>query len=71
VKNTPLDPRVARMRAEVERHLMEIADLFVTGTKLTFIARHPLDTERDVLISNDSIEEIVRGVQRAGQRETS
>lgn len=58
------------LRQDIAKHLDQISRSFKPGVKLTFIARFPGKEEQDVLVTDDSIDEIVRAAQRAGTRET-
>jgi len=54
------------LKAEVGRHLTEMAKLFKSPVLVSFIARVPHDEEGrfDVLITNDQEPEILKLIQR-------
>lgn len=47
----------------------QIAPMFVSGAKVTVIVRHPGHDDRDVLVSNDSIDDVAAAVARAKERD--
>ncbi len=55
---------VKTVAAEIERHLNEIAPLFVPGVRFTFIARVPGNDEADMLLTIDDLVMVKRLIQR-------
>ena len=63
-----MNDRVLNMHRIVERHLNEIAPLFTSGMRLTFIARNPANNEQDVLITVDDLGELGKLIERSRDR---
>jgi hypothetical protein len=57
------------MRGVVESYMDDILRLFVAGTKITVVIRPPSGDESDVLLTNDSLDEVSAAVERAKVRE--
>ncbi len=55
---------VQRVRAIIERHLNDIAPLFVAGMRVTFIARNPASDEQDMVITADDLSEVAKVIDR-------
>lgn len=61
--------KVALMRERLGRHMNQILALFVPGAKITVIIRPPGDVEREVLQTNDDLDEVSAALERAKKRE--
>lgn len=53
----------------VGKKLEEISKLYKPEVKLTFISRHPGNEEGDVLVTNDTLEELTKVLERSKARE--
>jgi hypothetical protein len=61
--------RVMTAAREVERHLLEIAKLFQPRCKITFLMRDPTTDEGDLLLTDDTLNEIIKAVERSKPRD--
>lgn len=55
-------PDVQNAGAEISRHLEQIAKLFKSGVKLTFLARNGDDGTRDMVLTDDSLDAAIRAL---------
>lgn len=53
---------------EASVHLNKIAALFTGEVKITLLVRHPGKDEQDFLLTNDDLEEVNKGIERAKNR---
>jgi len=53
---------------EAQRHLNIIASMFKDGAKLTLLVRAPGNDDADFCLTNDDLEEAIKGLNRRKQR---
>lgn len=64
--------KVSWMRSELSYYMTEILRrLFIPGSKITVLVRPPGDVEREVLQTNDDLDEVARAIERSKQREST
>jgi hypothetical protein len=65
-----MSDKLKRARAIIANQLGEWADeLFAPDMKLTFIARHPTNSERELVISDDDMKAVAEVAIRSSKRE--
>lgn len=57
------------MRREIASRMVEIAEMFVPGAKVTVLIRHPADDRADVCITDDEFPNLIAMLQRCQARE--
>lgn len=62
------DHSVRLMHARCTQHLEQIAELFKKDAKITLVVRMPGFPERDVLLTDDTIEGIAEVLERSKSR---
>lgn len=60
--------KVKAASAEAAVHLNRIASLFVGDVKITLFVRTPGKDEQDFLLTNDSLDEVSKGIERSKLR---
>jgi hypothetical protein len=65
--------RVERMRQEAAYHLDQIAKLFVPAMKITLVVRNPErpDGSQDVLLTDDTVPEVIAALKLLAERPES
>lgn len=64
-----MSEKVARLSRTLTQILVRhVRPLFVVGVKLTIIARYPGCDESDVLVTDDSIDELIKLLERSRNR---
>jgi hypothetical protein len=66
-----VSPRVAEVRAEVERALSVLALNWTPDTTFTFIARNPNHSDREMIVTSDPDLEAVAALLASHQTSTS
>jgi hypothetical protein len=56
--------KLADLHRVIANHAGEIADLFKSGAKVSIVVRNPSLADGDVFISDDSIDEVQRALDR-------
>jgi hypothetical protein len=51
-------------RWEVEKKLQELGDVFAEHVKLTFLMRNPEEPDGSMIITSDTLPEIIKAVQK-------
>ncbi len=59
-----------RVAAKIKTLMAETSKHFVDDVKLTFVVRHPQDIEGMIIISDDSLKDLVRDLKVYQERET-
>ena len=54
--------------SEASRHLNIIASMFKDGAKLTLLVRTPRDDEADFCLTNDDLDEAIKGLERRKEK---
>lgn len=64
-----MSEKIARLSRTLTQILVRhVRPLFVAGVKLTIIARYPECDESDVLVTDDSIDELIKLLERSRNR---
>lgn len=58
-----------RLRAEIAARLGEMEPMFDPRCKLTFVMRSPHLPDGDVIVTSDSIPDVLRAIERLGTYE--
>lgn len=63
--------RLIEVRVQIAGYMDEMLTLFKPGAKITVLVRTPGNNEADLLLTNDSMEEIAAMVERSKARPES
>ena len=59
-----MNAELAHVYREASRHLEAIAAMFKPGMKVTLVVRRPDEPEQELLLSDDSLDEVIAAVRR-------
>jgi hypothetical protein len=63
-----IGPNTHRAFNRVQDALNELGDEFVEGAQLTFIMRMPGNTEAEMVVTNDDLDEVIATLERSKNR---
>lgn len=58
-----------KVKEIISGKLSELEPLFVKGMKLTFIARYPGQSETELVITEDDLDDVIETLRRSKSRE--
>ena len=60
---------IERLGLDIQDHLDDILEMFVAGARITLIVRHPGLPDRDFVMTDDILDEVMAALERSKGRQ--